>query len=73
MTLPEAAEWIALERKCCPFLTFRIVVAGAQPGFTLALTGPPGVKEFLTAELPLTGPPATPETARPAQHPPSRK
>ena len=36
MTLPEAAEWIALERKCCPFLTLRIDVTGAEPGFTLA-------------------------------------
>jgi hypothetical protein len=43
------AEWITLERRCCPFLDFAL-------GFTndsirLTLSGPPGVKTFLAAEL----------------------
>jgi hypothetical protein len=43
-------EWIALERRCCPFLHFRLDI---EPlGKTvLALTGGPGVKEFLRAEM----------------------
>ena len=26
ITLPEVAEWITMERLCCPFLTFRLNV-----------------------------------------------
>ena len=50
ITLPELAEWIALERLCCPFLTFHLSVS-AEPDWRLSLAGPPGVKPLLDAEF----------------------
>jgi hypothetical protein len=43
-------EWIALERRCCPFLRFRLEI-GPEDKAILALTGGPGVKEFLRTEI----------------------
>jgi len=48
-SLELAAEFVARERRCCPFLEFRID-AGAAPA-RLSITGPDGVKPFLRAEL----------------------
>jgi hypothetical protein len=46
----DVAEWAALERRCCPF--FQIDIQGRGPGpVWLRLTGPEGVKEFITAEF----------------------
>lgn len=51
--LASAAEWIGLERLCCPFLTFDLRwTAGDSGPPRLALTGPEGTKGFLSAELP---------------------
>ena len=48
-----AAEWIVLERRCCPFLAFEL---GWQPGDDgrpcLMIRGPEGTKAFLAAEMP---------------------
>ncbi len=52
VTLPEAAEWIGMERLCCPFLTLQLSVAGNQTNWTLTLTGPEGVKPLIVAEFP---------------------
>lgn len=52
VTLPEAAEWISMERLCCPFLTLQISASGNQPHWVLTLTGPEGVKPLLDAEFP---------------------
>jgi hypothetical protein len=52
VTLPEAAEWISMERLCCPFLTLQISASGNQPHWVLTLTGPEGVKAILDAEFP---------------------
>ncbi len=30
VTLPEAAEWIVMERLCCPFLMLQLAAAGNQ-------------------------------------------
>jgi hypothetical protein len=49
----KAAEWVGLERRCCPFLAFELSWAqgdGRAP--QLSLTGPEGTKAFLAAELP---------------------
>jgi hypothetical protein len=35
VSLPEVAEWVADERKCCPFFTFEISVAGETGSLTL--------------------------------------
>jgi hypothetical protein len=48
--LAALGEWIALERRCCPFLHFRLDIEPAGK-IALALTGGPGVKEFLGAEM----------------------
>ena len=53
MTLPEVAEWINLERLCCPFLTLQLSVSGNQADWLLKLTGPVGVKPLLQSEFPL--------------------
>src|SRR5215510_12956525 len=37
MTLPEAAEWISMERLCCQFLTFQLSVSGNQEYWVLKL------------------------------------
>jgi hypothetical protein len=49
-SLPAVAEWIALERRCCPFFRFRLDVDGETGPVWLRLTGPAGVKEFLVAQ-----------------------
>lgn len=47
------AEWIGLERECCPFLAIRLDVEHASRTLKVSVTGPAGTKEFLRAELPL--------------------
>jgi hypothetical protein len=51
ISLPEAADWIRLERLCCPFLTLQLETSGSQADWSLTLTGPPGVKDLLRAEF----------------------
>ena len=53
ITLPEAAEWIGMERLCCPFLTLQLSVAGSQAHWVLTLTGAEGVKALLDNEFPV--------------------
>jgi type II secretory pathway component PulM len=48
MPLAQLAEWISFERKCCPFLEFRIDVAPASGSVWVSMTGRTGVKEFLS-------------------------
>ena len=50
LDLAALGEWIALERRCCPFLHFRLDIEPAGKT-VLALTGGPGVKTFLRAEM----------------------
>ena len=50
ITLPEVAEWITMERLCCPFLTFQLEVAGDN--FDLTMRGREGVKAILREEFP---------------------
>lgn len=45
------AEFITLERLCCPFLSFRLDVEREGGPVWLRLTGREGVKAFLQAEL----------------------
>lgn len=51
LPLPELAEWVGYESRCCPFLDFGIEVESKGTAVTLRLTGGKGVKEFLDAEL----------------------
>jgi hypothetical protein len=52
ISLPDVAEWIAMERLCCPFLTLQLSASGDQADWLLNLTGPEGVKLLLQAEFP---------------------
>ena len=47
----EVARWVANERLCCPFLRFVVDVAPGAGALTLTLTGPPGARALLDAEL----------------------
>lgn len=56
ITLPEVAEWMSMERLCCPFLKLQLSAAGNQEGWVLTLTGPEGVKTLLETEFPRNQP-----------------
>jgi hypothetical protein len=43
----QLAEWIELERKCCPFFRFEIRWTSRNGAVWLHLSGPEGVKEFI--------------------------
>ena len=45
------ATFIELERRCCAFLRFRLTVEPGGGPVWLELTGPPGTREFLAAEV----------------------
>jgi len=51
MDLPQVAEWISMERQCCPFLTFQLSASGDKPEWVLKLTGPEGTKALLEVEF----------------------
>ena len=51
------AELIQVERRCCPFLRFRLTVEPGGGPIWLELTGPAGTREFLASELGHTGEP----------------
>jgi hypothetical protein len=42
---------IQLERRCCPFLRFTLTVEPGEAVMELALTGGPGVRDFLATWL----------------------
>ena len=46
-----AAEWMTLDRLCCPFIAFALEVESEGGGVWLRLTGRPGVKEFMTQAM----------------------
>jgi hypothetical protein len=50
-SLAGLAELIELERRCCPFLRFELAVEPGGGPVWLSLTGPPGTRGFLAAEL----------------------
>lgn len=52
INLREVAEWISLERRCCPFLTFQLSPSGDKADSVLKLSGPEGVKALLQTEFP---------------------
>ena len=49
--LATLAAFIELEHRCCAFLRFRLTVGPGGGPIWLELTGPPGTREFLAAEL----------------------
>jgi len=53
--LTKLAEFVAVERDCCSFLRLEIVAEPAAGPIWLFIRGPGGAKEFLAAELGITG------------------
>jgi hypothetical protein len=51
--LLELARLIELERRCCPFLRFRVMVEPGDSSACLEMSGPEGTKEFLDATFAL--------------------
>jgi len=49
----EVAEWVELESRCCPFLSFGIELEPEGKAVRLRLTGAKGVKAVLESELAL--------------------
>jgi hypothetical protein len=47
----QLAEWIELERQCCPFFEFEIRWTRQNGAVWLHLSGPDGVKEFILDEF----------------------
>jgi hypothetical protein len=47
----KVAEFVALEKLCCPFLNFAIEVEAEGGPVTLRLTGREGVKAFVREEI----------------------
>jgi hypothetical protein len=45
------AEWIILERRCCPSITFAIEFEAGRGPVAVRMTGRPGIKPFLLAEF----------------------
>lgn len=50
-TLLTVAEFVALERLCCPFFGFGVEIEREGGAIWLSLTGREGVKPFIMAEI----------------------
>ena len=50
-TLRKVHELVALERRCCPFLTIELTSEPATGLTVLTITGGRGVKEFIAAQF----------------------
>lgn len=50
-TLDRIAQFIALERRCCPFFDFTVGVPAEVDHAEFAITGPDGVHHFIQAEF----------------------
>src|SRR4028118_294223 len=49
--LIELAEFINVERQCCPFINFHLVLSNNSNNIVLLLTGAEGTSEFIKYEL----------------------
>jgi hypothetical protein len=54
-TLLAVAEWVSLERRCCPFFAFALELAPHGGPLWLRITGREGVKEYVQAEMVIAG------------------
>jgi len=50
-TFRNAAEFITLERLCCPFFEFELIAEKADGSMWLRLKGGDGVKDFIKIEF----------------------
>lgn len=44
-------EWVSMERKCCPFLTFTVIANNEEEPILLELTGNEEAKAFLRSDI----------------------
>jgi hypothetical protein len=51
--LVELVQFIDNERKCCPFMSFELVIAPESGPIWLRMTGPEGTRQVLRTELSL--------------------
>ncbi|HUB09593.1 MAG TPA: hypothetical protein VMB50_21490 [Myxococcales bacterium] len=51
ISIPELAEWIDGERRCCPFFDLQLEIEPHGRGVWLRLGGAAGVKAFIAQEL----------------------
>ena len=51
VSVPEVAEWVVAESKCCPFFDFHIDLEEEGKLVCLRLTGAEGVKAFIRSEF----------------------
>ena len=51
MSVVDAAQWIDLERRCCPFFNFQLDLQGGDGMLRLSLAGREGVKQFITVDF----------------------
>ena len=51
LSLYELADWVASERKCCPFFDFHIDIEREGTVLCLRLTGGEGIKVFIREEF----------------------
>lgn len=49
--LEEVARFVALERKCCPFLSFTMELTDGDDRVRLRIHGPRGTREVVEAEI----------------------
>ena len=49
--LHKLTEFVIIERRCCPFLNFKIIIESNHDSVVLELTGQEGVKEFIASLL----------------------
>ncbi|WP_245600047.1 hypothetical protein [Paenibacillus harenae] len=50
-TLRLINEWVSMERKCCPFLTFSVIASNTDEPVLLQLTGNKEAKAFLRTDI----------------------
>ncbi len=51
ISLEEVAQWMELERICCPFFDLEVEAEPNDGPIWLRMTGPEGVKEFIRSEI----------------------
>lgn len=50
-TLRLINEWVSMERKCCPFITFTVIARNEKEPILLQLTGDEQAKAFLRTDI----------------------
>jgi len=52
ISIAQVAEWVVLERKCCPFFDYQIDLHSEDDTLWFTLKGRQGVKAFIEMEVP---------------------